>query len=179
MANEETNTVDEQTQPTAEATQQGTADAGAVSDAVRAVQAKADEYLAGWQRERAEFANYKKRVEREIRDSQSNGSLDALKKLLPIIDDFERAMQNIPADLKENPWVTGTGLLLSKFHKLLAEFNVEPMDPVGEVFDPTKHEAVAMDDSADMESGRVTATLQKGYISGERILRPALVRVKS
>jgi molecular chaperone GrpE len=187
LANEETNAVDEQTQPSAaengapqaEEAAASTPGAADVNDAVRALQSKADEYLTGWQRERAEFANYKKRIEREIRESQANGSYDALKSLLPVVDDFERAAQNIPQELAEHPWVKGTMLLLPKLHKLLSEYSVETLDPVGEVFDPNKHEAVAMDDSSDVESGRVTATLQKGYISGDRVLRLALVRVKS
>jgi molecular chaperone GrpE len=186
LANDETNAVDEQTQPVAAENEATGGDTSAstpaaddMNDIVRALQSKADEYLTGWQRERAEFANYKKRIEREIRDSQQNGGIDALKSMLPIVDDFERAAQNIPEDLADHPWVKGTMLLLPKLHRLLAEYNVEAMDPLGEVFDPNKHEAVAMDDSSEMESGRVTATLQKGYISGERVLRLALVRVKS
>jgi molecular chaperone GrpE len=139
--------------------------------------AQAAEYLAGWQRTRAEFANYKKRVERELSESHQRGALDALVKVLPMIDDFERAMQNVPADLEDHAWISGISMLLRKFEKLLNDFDVQPLDPVGDVFDPSRHEALGMDDSDTIASGHVTVTLQKGYISGDRVLRPALVRV--
>lgn len=140
---------------------------------------QAAEYLAGWQRTRAEFANYKKRIEREMGESRQRGALDSLTKLLPIIDDFERAMQNVPAELEGNAWVSGVSMLLPKLEKLLNDFEVQPLDPVGQVFDPSRHEALGMDDSDTVESGHVTVTLQKGYIAGDRVLRPALVRVAS
>lgn len=138
---------------------------------------QAAEYLAGWQRTRAEFANYKKRVERELSESHQRGAIDAVVRVLPIIDDFERAMQNVPADLEGHAWINGISMLLRKFDKLLSDFDVQPIDPVGEVFDPSRHEALGMDDSDTIASGHVTVTLQKGYISGDRVLRPALVRV--
>jgi molecular chaperone GrpE len=144
---------------------------------VQVLQAKADEYLAGWQRERADFANYKRRVEREMRESFINGGLDAIKKVLPLVDDFERAVENVPQHLKGEPWLNGTELLLNKLHKLLTEYNVEVLDPLGEAFDPNRHQAIAMDDSGDGTSGHVTEVLQKGYVCGERVLRPAMVRV--
>jgi molecular chaperone GrpE len=134
--------------------------------------------LNGWQRERADFTNYKRRVDKELKESRERGALDAITKMLPIIDDFERALQNIPADLQENAWVSGTALILKKFDKVLDEFSVEIIDPVGQPFDPHRHEAIGTDEStAEIASGHVTATLQKGYASGERVLRPALVRI--
>lgn len=133
----------------------------------------------GWQRARAEFANYKKRAEREKQEGSKRGALDVLTKLLPIFDDFERAMENVPEELAENPWVSGTSLILRKYEKILEEYDVVVVDPVGELFDPRMHEAIGMEDSDDIESGHVTTTLQKGYMSGERVLRPALVRVAS
>lgn len=139
--------------------------------------AQAAEYLAGWQRTRAEFANYKKRVERELSESHQRGALDAIGKVLPMIDDFERAMQNTPAEMQDHAWVSGISMLLRKFEKLLSDFDVQTLDPVGEVFDPSRHEALGMDDSDTVASGHVTVTLQKGYIAGDRVLRPALVRV--
>ncbi len=142
-----------------------------------AAQKQAQEYMAGWQRERAEFANYKKRVEREMKDLSQNAAVDALMGLLPIIDDFERAMANVPEDFKENPWMNGVSAIHRKFQKILDDRGVSIIDPAGEVFDPTRHEAVATEDSDTVESGHVTVTLQKGYVLGEKVLRPALVRV--
>jgi molecular chaperone GrpE len=141
------------------------------------LKAQLEEYLAGWQRTRAEFANYKKRTDKELGESRQRGSLDTLAKVLPIVDDFERAMSNIPGELQGNPWMNGVSLLLKKFEKLLSEHEVTVIDPVGQPFDPSRHEAIGMDDSDTVESGHVTVTLQKGYISGDKVLRPALVRV--
>lgn len=145
---------------------------------VRALAEQAQQYMDGWQRSRAEFANYKKRIEREMKDSYQNASADVLKSVLPIIDDFDRALANIPADIAQSPWVNGTSAIQRKFAKLLNDFNVTILDPEGEPFDANLHEAVAMDTDGDAPSGTVTATLQKGYLVDERVLRPALVRVK-
>jgi molecular chaperone GrpE len=97
--------------------------------------------------------------------------------MLPIMDDFERALQNIPDELKTHPWVSGTALILKKFDKVLEAHNVTIIDPVGQPFNPHQHEAIGTDSSDAYPSGHVTVTLQKGYLSGERVLRPALVRV--
>lgn len=148
-----------------------------VSPEVAVLLAKIEEYKDGWQRERAEFANYKRRVEREQAEVRQRGVNDAVTRVLPIIDDFERAMQFVPEELRENPWLNGIDLLLSKFDKFLTESNVEKIDPTGEPFDPTRHEAIGLEDTDEVESGLVSTTLQKGYISGDRVLRPALVRV--
>ncbi|NWG16178.1 MAG: nucleotide exchange factor GrpE [Chloroflexi bacterium] len=140
-------------------------------------QKQAQEYLEGWQRERAEFSNYRRRVEQQLKDSYQNASLDMLKSLIPIIDDFERAMTSAPEGLADQPWLNGVMLIYRKFQKLLDDQGVTALDPAGEVFDPNRHEAVGIDDTTDIQSGHVTVTLQKGYAHGERILRPAMVRV--
>jgi molecular chaperone GrpE len=144
-----------------------------------AAQQKMKEYFEGWQRERADFANYKKRAERDLRDAYQNATTEALIALLPVIDDFERAMTNIPDDLAENPWVDGVRGIQRKFNRLLADQGIEAIDPVGEPFDPNRHEAIGMEEDTEVESGYVTTTLQKGYVQGNRVLRPALVRVAS
>ncbi len=138
---------------------------------------KAKEYMDGWMRERADFSNYKKRVETQLRDSAQNAAVEALVTLLPVIDDFERAMANVPAELAGNPWLNGVSMIQRKFQKMLDDQGVTILDPVGDVFDPSRHEAVGMEDSDQVESGHVAVTLQKGYLHGERVLRPALVKV--
>jgi molecular chaperone GrpE len=148
-----------------------------INEEIEKLQAEVRINLEGWQRARAEFANYKKRVEKEMREASERGALDAVVKMLPILDDFARALDNIPQDLKDHPWVSGTALIARHFDKVLEAYHVTEIDPVGQAFDPHLHEAVGMDDNSDQPSGTVTATLQKGYVSGDRILRPALVRV--
>jgi molecular chaperone GrpE len=147
------------------------------SPEITALLAKIEEYKDGWQRERAQFANYKRRAETEQREARGRGAEDAIMKMLPVIDDFERVMQVVPEELSSNPWFKGIELAVSKIDKVLADLQIEKIDPAGELFDPTRHEAVALEQTEAVPSGHVSATLQKGYISGGRILRPALVRV--
>lgn len=147
----------------------------ALIEAQKEAQANKD----GWQRARAEFANYKKRVERERTELFQRASLDTLKALLPVIDDFDRAFDNIPDDISDNPWIGGVSMIQRKFEGLLEKYEIQPIDPAGEPFDPNLHEAVGTEDSDEVESGNVTVTLQKGYRAGDMILRPALVKVAS
>jgi len=140
-------------------------------------QKEALENKDGWQRARAEFANYKKRVERERAEIFQRASLDTLKELLPVIDDFDRAFDSVPEELADNPWIGGITMIQRKFENLLEKYEIEPIDPSGEPFDPNIHEAVGTDDSDEVESGHVTITLQKGYKAGNQVLRPALVKV--
>ena len=146
---------------------------------LEAARQEAKTNMEGWQRARAEFINYKKRTDREMKASFERAAFDTVAKMLPMIDDFGRALENIPDELKDNAWVSGTALILKKFDKLLEDYHIDIVDPVGEPFDPRMHEAIGTDDSSDYESGIVTTTLQKGYVSGEHVLRPALVRVAS
>jgi molecular chaperone GrpE len=148
-----------------------------IDPAVVALQAQVQQFREGWQRERAEFANYQKRAERELKASQSTATANAFKAVLPVLDDLERALATMPADLQGNPWTNGVGMILRKFYKVLEDGGVTIIDPTGQPFDPGKHEAIGTDDAPDVESGTVTATMQKGYLVGDRVLRPALVRV--
>ena len=133
----------------------------------------------GWQRARAEFANYKKRIERERVELFQRASNDTLKELLPIVDDFDRAFESVPEDISENPWIGGVSMIQRKFVTLLETYEIEAIDPTGELFDPNLHQAIGAEDSEEVESGHVTETLQKGYRAGDNILRLALVKVAS
>ena len=142
---------------------------------------RADASTLGWQRERADFSNARKRFERDLLTSRFNAKVDTLRSLLPVLDDFERATENLPAVEDGNEelqvWLEGMEAIRRKLLKALADAGVQPLDPLGEPFDPTLHEALGHDSDTDMESGLVSATLQKGYVCGDRVLRPALVRV--
>ena len=139
--------------------------------------AKAAEYLDGWQRARADFINYKKRSEQERADAYQNAAADTLRKLLPVIDDFDRALANVPADKAEDEVIKGFGLIHRKMLSLLENAGITVINPVGEVFNPAYHEAIGQDETSDVPSGHISAVLQKGYLSGDKVLRPALVRV--
>ena len=142
---------------------------------------RADASTLGWQRERADFSNYRKRSERDLLTMRFNAKVDTLKTLLPVLDDFERATENLPTEPGSSDelqaWLDGVQAIQRKLQKTLSDAGVHTLDPVGEAFDPTRHEALGQDSDTDMESGLVSATLQKGYICGDRVLRPALVRV--
>ena len=133
----------------------------------------------GWSRERKKFVNYKKRAEREKNELRQRGSLDTLKSLLPVIDDFDRAFESQQDINEDHPWIEGVSIMQRRFEKLLRRFEIEAIDPTGERFDPNWHDALDRHDSNEVESGHVTVTLQKGYRAGEHLLRPALVRVAS
>ena len=148
-------------------------------DPLETLKAEADKNLDGWQRTLAEFQNYKRRVTREQQELRKRAALGTLGDLLPIIDDFERALANIPEELEGNAWVDGVALIETKFYKLLEEYDVEVLDPVGEEFDPNHHQAIGTAESDQYQSGQVIETLQKGYLSGKTLLRPALVTVAS
>lgn len=141
------------------------------------LKAEAAEYLEGWQRARAEFTNYRKRVDREKEAVFLEAKIAVLAKFLPVIDDFARAMDNTPEELSDHNWTQGVQLINDKFATLLQSNGLNELNPVGELFDPTQHEAVGMDDNPDVESGHITTVLQKGYAYGDKVLRPAMVRV--
>ena len=139
-------------------------------------EARAAEYLDGLQRERAAFQNYKRRVERERADQAQVVTGGLLLKLLPILDDFDRAIGAVPADAR-NQWFDGVTLIRRKLEKLLEDQGVKEMQALGQPFDPNFHEAIGVDDGSDAASGTITEVLQRGYVQGDRVLRPALVRV--
>jgi molecular chaperone GrpE len=139
--------------------------------------AKAAEYLDGWQRARAEFANYKKRVEKEQEDRIKSANGAFIAKLLPVMDDFERAFQTLPFDLMGMTWLEGIALIQRKLQMLLEQEGVTVIETEGRLFDPTLHQAVTHEESEEHEEGQIIGAVQKGYKMGDRVLRPSLVRV--
>ncbi len=140
-------------------------------------QAQAEDYLDQWRRTAAEFANYRKRQEREQEAFMQQANAALISKLLPILDDFDLAFEHLPEDVAESSWVEGFALIRRKLQSLLEQEGVTPIDPVGQPFDPTQHEAVTHEESDEVESGHVIAVVRKGYRLGDRVLRPAMVRV--
>jgi molecular chaperone GrpE len=139
--------------------------------------AQADEYLDGWQRARAEFANYKKRVEREQAQTYQMAAGEIIKRYLGILDDLERAIKDRPQEGDGAAWANGIELIYSKFVSILDSEGVTPIQVEGQSFDPNLHEAISADESDQHESGEIIEALQQGYMLGERVLRPAVVRV--
>ena len=140
-------------------------------------QAKAQEYLDGWQRERADFFNYKRRVEREITQNAQNALGNALRRYLDIADDLERALRNRPQEGDGAVWASGIELIYRKLLTALDADGVKPIATEGACFDPSLHEAISQEDNPELESGQIIGVVQTGYMMGERVLRPARVRV--
>lgn len=148
-----------------------------LEEQLTAVQAEADDYKDRWLRSQAEFANARKRMEKQRLDTYSNATANVMDKLLPIVDDFGRAMENLPAEIEGHSWLEGIQLVQRKLFATLENFNVTPIEAVGEVFDPNLHEAITQAATDEFESGVVCRVLQTGYRIGDRVIRPSLVVV--
>jgi molecular chaperone GrpE len=140
---------------------------------------KANEYLEGWQRERAEFFNYKKRMERDLSQGGQNAFGNAIRRYLDIADDLARALKNNnrPTEGDGAVWAEGIDLIQRKFICAFEADGVMMMDTKDQYFDPNLHEAISNEDSPDHESGQIIDVVQPGYTLGERVIRPARVRV--
>jgi molecular chaperone GrpE len=140
---------------------------------------KADEYLRLAQRTQADFINYRRRMEDERAQHKSDANVAYLQRLLPILDDFERALSNAaPADL-ESVWGKGIVLVDRNLQGLLAADDVQRIAAEGAEFNPREHEALGSQPSAEVPEGHVLAVVRQGYRKGERIIRPAQVIVAS
>lgn len=137
-------------------------------------EAQASEFKDGWLRTQAEFQNYRKRIERDREMDKAVMKGDIIKKVLPALDDLERALQNRPDD---NAWASGIELIVRKLQNILDSEGVKRIEAEGAAFDPNFHEAISHEPSDEVESGHVIAVVQNGYMFGERVIRPALVRV--
>ena len=137
-------------------------------------QAKAEGYLASWQRAQADFVNFKRRTEQERNETVMLANAALVLNLLPVLDDLERALDNISEKLRKNTWVDGIVLIYRKLRSTLEANGLREIKALGETFDPNYHEAALYDDG---EEGKVIEELQKGYMLHDRVLRPAMVKV--
>lgn len=135
---------------------------------------RAELYLASWQRAAADYQNYKRRVEQERSEVAQLSNVALMFNLLPLVDDLERALENVDAHLAGLTWLDGIRLIHRKFQALLELNGVNEIEADGQPFDPNLHEAVMYGDG---EEGKVTNVVQKGYTLGGRVLRPAMVVV--
>ncbi len=141
-------------------------------------QAQADEYLDDLRRERAAFQNYKKRQESERVESRRMAQASLLTQIFPILDDMERALDAIPDDQSDQPWIEGMVFIRRKLQKTIKGLGINPVEAEpGQSFDPFIHEAVTYEEHQDHQEGEIISVVQKGYKQGERVLRPAQVRV--
>jgi molecular chaperone GrpE len=147
---------------------------------LEATSAKADEYLAGLQRERAEFANYKRRTSEERTAMLGLAGEDLIRKVLALADDFDLAIEARPAAIASDPWVDGVVAIDRKLRALLESEGVSQIDATpGTPFDPREHEAIANVPGTGRPEGEVVEEIRRGYRLRDRVVRPALVTVAS
>jgi len=135
---------------------------------------RAERYLANWQRAQADLINFRKRSEQEKDEVIKFANAMLLMSLLPILDDFERALDNVYIKLAGLTWVDGIRLIHRKLQAVLEYHGLSHIEALGNDFDPALHEAVLEEEG---EEGKVIEELQKGYKLHERVLRPAMVNV--
>ena len=141
------------------------------------IRGEVSENYEGWQRERADFINYKKRIERDQIQKTRDITGEIIKKYLPVMDDIERALKARPAEAEGAKWAEGIELIYRKLSNIVENSGVERIEAEKTMFDPTIHEAITSEPSDEHESGEIIEVIQQGYKLGERVLRPALVRV--
>ena len=141
------------------------------------LQNQLDQFSDGWQRERAEFANYRKRAVRDEEFQRQSSRIDILRKYLDIHDDIDLAVKNMPEHIKEDPWSNGILLIQQKLNNVLKSEGLEPITSEDNEFNPHLHEAISLEENPDIESGKIIETVQQGYRIGERVVRPSRVRV--
>ena len=173
--NEEKEPLNEPT-PEAEATPEAAAPLS-LEEQLEKAQADAAANLDGWQRARAEFANARRRMDKQLAEAYSSATADVVSRLLPVIDDFDRALANVPETVAKDGWFDGIRLVNKKLNSILENANIERISSVGKPFDPNVHEAILQEPSDEYESGIIVRELQSGYKAGERVIRPALVVV--
>ena len=135
---------------------------------------KAETFLANWQRAAADFQNYKRRTDQERQETAQFANAALIMNILPVLDDLERALTNVDTNLAGLTWIDGIRFIYRKFQVILEAAGVKPIESEGKDFDPRYHEATM---SAEGEEGKVIAEVQRGYLLGERVIRPAMVVV--
>jgi len=148
-----------------------------VQQELRAAQQKAEEYLDLLRRTQADFVNYRRRMGQEQAETRTTAQIALLQQLLPVLDDFERAVEATPADLEQHPWVQGLLLVARRLTSQLDQLGVRQIGAAGEQFDPRVHDALTLEERADVPEGAIIQVVRSGYALGDRIIRPAQVVV--
>ena len=156
------------------------ADIDALTEERDAALQKSDEYLAALQRERAEFANYRRRTQEEREAMLGLAGEDLIRKVLALADDFDRAIDARPAEIADHAWVEGVAAIDRKLRALLESEGVSQIEASpGMPFDPREHEAIASVPATAHQDGHIVDEVRRGYRLRDRVVRPALVAVAS
>jgi molecular chaperone GrpE len=171
-------TTKEEAQPNGAATASEKTESDLAQELDKAKQ-QAAEYLDLAQRARAELANFRRRADAERATLTMSANARLLTRILPVLDDFERAFETLPAELRNLTWIQGVAQIYRKLQLGVEAEGATPIDAVGKPFDPKIHDAIMQEESHEYADGVVSAELQRGYMLGERVLRPTLVKVSS
>ncbi|MBM4460821.1 MAG: nucleotide exchange factor GrpE [Chloroflexi bacterium] len=150
---------------------------GQLQEQLAQAQTQAAEYLDQWRRSTAELSNARKRLAREQEELRSTAAARVLEKLVPVVDDVERAFAALPANKTAGDWIEGFRLIQRKLQALLESEGVTAIPAAGQAFDPSLHYAVTHEPSAEFADGQIIAEVARGYRLGGRVLRPSMVRV--
>lgn len=161
----------------AEAAEAEQVEAEQVENDLEKARAEAAGYLESLQRLKAEFDNFRKRMLREQSDFLNLATQEIVKALLPVADNFERALAHEAEDGHIDDYKNGMQLVYNQLAETLTKEGLTSEEPVGEPFDPTKHEAMMQVDSEDYPEGTVVSVLEKGYLLKGKVIRPAKVTV--
>ena len=167
---------DEASAPPVEVVDESTSSAPP-EDPLEAARAELERVRNQLLRTAADFDNYKKRTRRELVDAERAGREDAVRQLLPVFDNLERAATHTESATEVRSLAEGIALVLRQFVDTLGKLGVERVPAVGTPFDPAMHEAIQHLESVEADPGTVTVEVQAGYRIGDRLLRPALVVV--
>lgn len=149
----------------------------AVQERLATEQAKVEEASVRIQRVQADFANYKRRSEQEREQQARFASLLLITELLPVMDNFDRALSTMPEEVRNLPWAEGVLLVDRQLRGTLERQGLKPIEAMGSKFDPMLHEAIIHEESTDHADDEVIAELQRGYMLHDRVVRPTLVKV--
>ncbi len=155
----------------------GASEVADLKEKLAQAEAQATEYLDNWRRAVADLSNARKRMQREQDEMRRSAAARVLEKLIPVIDDVDRAFANVPPGQANSDWVEGFRLIERKLHALLESEGVAPIPAVGQQFDPKLHYAVTHEDADGMKEGQIIAEVVKGYKLDDKVLRPSMVRV--
>jgi molecular chaperone GrpE len=155
---------------------QANGDIAALQERIAQLEKESAEHKDQWMRAVADYKNFKRRADAERSELIRGASANLLMKLLPIMDDLERAMGSVTPEVAESKWYAGFKLIPQKLSNVLESEGVSPIEALGQEFDPNLHEAVIYEE-AEGQEGKVTGDLQRGYKLREKVLRPSMVKV--
>ena len=174
---QDVNATDQDMNAAPQAQADGVSEVDELKARIAQLEKEAAEYKDQWLRAAADYKNFKRRTDQERADLIRGASAGLLLKLLPVLDDLERAIGSVTPEVENSPWYTGFKLIPQKLKTVLESEGVAPIEAVGQDFDPNFHDAVIYEAAGPGQENKVVAELQKGYMLRDRVLRPTMVKV--